>query len=154
MSYLLLKSLHILGIVLFLGNIIITGVWKVWADTSRDWRVILFAQRLVTYTDILFTLPGVLLIAITGTMMASTYGHWWEITWLRWGLSLFIISGIIWLIVLIPVQIVLHRLAIQFQQTEQISQQYWTYEIIWGIFGTIATLLPLMNLYWMVFKPV
>jgi hypothetical protein len=30
------KSVHILGVVLFLGNIIITGVWKVLADRTGE----------------------------------------------------------------------------------------------------------------------
>jgi uncharacterized membrane protein len=50
--YLLLKSLHIFGIILFLGNIIVTAFWKAFADFSKDWKIISFSQRLVTYTDI------------------------------------------------------------------------------------------------------
>jgi uncharacterized membrane protein len=43
-TYLLLKSLHILGVVLFLGNIIITGWWKAMADRTRNPVVIAFAS--------------------------------------------------------------------------------------------------------------
>ena len=35
LSYLTFKSIHMLGIVLFLGNIIVTGVWKYRADITR-----------------------------------------------------------------------------------------------------------------------
>lgn len=151
--YLLLKSLHIFGVILFLGNIIITGFWKVLADLSRDWKIIAFSQRLVTYTDIFFTTVGVLIIAFTGIHMAKYYGKFWDIKWIAWGLSLFIASGIIWVTVLIPIQIKLHRLANTFKSNTSIPVRYWIYERIWIIFGTIATVLPLMNLYWMVFKP-
>jgi len=65
-TYLLLKSLHILGIVLFLGNIIITGWWKVMADKTQDPAIVAFAQRQVTLTDFIFTLGGVLLVSSTG----------------------------------------------------------------------------------------
>src|SRR5436190_19780618 len=94
-SYLLLKSVHILGVILFLGNIIVTGFWKGFADITRDWKIIAFSQRLVTYTDVLFTTLGVVIIAITGLMMAGNYGHYWQVTWIKWGLSLFIASGVI-----------------------------------------------------------
>ena len=55
---------------------------------------------------------------------------------------------------LIPIQIKLHRLAAQCGHEDAIPDQYWRYEILWIIFGTIATVIPLMNLYWMVFKPI
>jgi uncharacterized membrane protein len=151
--YLLLKSLHILGVIIFLGNIIITGFWKAFADRTKDWRIIAFSQRLVTYTDICFTAIGVVIIAYTGMMMAKYYNQALHIKWIAWGLSLFIASGLIWIIILIPVQFKLSSIAKQFSNETTIPDRYWTYEKIWMFFGTIATLLPLCNLYWMVFKP-
>ena len=63
-TYLLLKSFHIFGVVIFLGNIIITGWWKVMADRTKNKQIIAFAQRQVTITDYLFTFGGVLLILV------------------------------------------------------------------------------------------
>lgn len=57
-TYLTLKSLHILRAVIFLGNIIVTGWWKVMADRSRDLKIIAFAQRQVTLTDFVGVLPS------------------------------------------------------------------------------------------------
>ena len=54
-DYLVFKLVHIFGIILFLGNIIVTALWKVQADRTRDPRIIAFAQRLVTLTDWVFT---------------------------------------------------------------------------------------------------
>src|ERR1700730_487928 len=95
-TYLLLKSLHILGVVIFLGNIIITGYWKATADLTKQMQIIAYAQRQVTYTDIIFTTVGVILIAVSGLMMAAYYPMFWHVKWIAWGLTLFIISGIIW----------------------------------------------------------
>lgn len=153
-TYLLLKSLHIFGVIIFLGNIIVTAFWKTWADFTKNWQIIAFSQRLVTYTDIVFTATGVLIIAVTGLIMAKNFGNYWDVKWIRWGLSLFIISGMIWVIILIPIQIILHRLTNQFYDNKIIPHQYWKYEKMWMVFGLIATLIPLINLYWMVFKPV
>lgn len=152
--YLLLKSLHIFGVILFLGNIIVTAFWKTFADLSNDWKIIAFSQRLVTYTDIFFTTIGVVIITVTGLLMANTYGHYWDVKWIAWGLSLFIISGIIWVTILIPTQIMLHRLTNTFKNNSSIPAKYWAYEKIWIVFGIIATILPVINIYWMVFKPV
>lgn len=151
--YLLLKSLHIFGVIIFLGNIIVTAFWKTLADRSKDWRIIAFSQRLVTYTDIFFTAVGVITILVTGLLLAKHYGQYWNIKWISWGLCLFIASGLTWLFILIPVQIILHSIANQFSDTSIIPKQYWFYERIWIFFGIIATVLPLMNLYWMVYKP-
>ncbi|CAC9950727.1 integral membrane protein-like protein [Bathymodiolus heckerae thiotrophic gill symbiont] len=154
-TYLLLKSLHILGVVLFLGNIIITGWWKVMADRTKNKHIIAFAQRQVTLTDYVFTLGGVLLVLVTG--IGNTMLHeldYFMIKWLAWGYWLFVASGIIWVAILLPVQIKQARIAKQFSEEEPIPKQYWKLGKLWIVFGVLATLLPLANLYWMVFKPI
>jgi uncharacterized membrane protein len=153
-SYLAFKVVHILGVVLFLGNIIVTGVWKVLADNTGDPRTIAYAQNLVTLTDWIFTAGGVVLILI------GAYGMIWVAglnplgpAWLIWGQSLFIASGIIWVAILIPTQIAQAREARGFADGGPIPESYWRHGRRWAIWGTIATLLPLANLYFMVVKP-
>jgi len=46
---------HLFGVILFLGP----AVWKVMADRRSDPRIIVYAQRLVTLTDWIFTAEGV-----------------------------------------------------------------------------------------------
>ena len=153
-TYLLLKSLHILGAVIFLGNIIVTGWWKVMADRTRNPAVIAFAQRQVTLTDYIFTGGGVVLILATGLGNAILLNmDFLSIKWLSWGFWLFNISGIIWITVLIPVQIKQAKMARQFANGGDIPERYWTLGRLWIIYGTLATVIPLANLYWMVFKP-
>ena len=149
----MLKMFHIFGVVLFLGNIIVTAFWKTFADFSKDWRIIAFSQKLVTYTDIFFTTIGVLIIAVSGILMAKQYANYLHIKWIAWGISLFIASGVIWLSILIPLQFKLHQIAKQFNTYRTVPDDYWRLEKYWMIFGIIATVLPLINLYWMVFKP-
>lgn len=154
-TYLLLKSLHIFGAVIFLGNIIVTGWWKVMADRTRNPVVIAFAQRQVTLTDFIFTTGGVVLILATGIGNAILHNmNFLNIKWLSWGYWLFIISGIIWVTILIPVQIMQAKIARQFADGGDIPEKYWMLGRLWVIFGTLATVIPLANLYWMVFKPV
>jgi uncharacterized membrane protein len=149
-NYLLLKSLHVLGAVLFLGNILVTAVWKVLADRTRHPAIVAHAQRLVTITDFAFTALGVGLIIVTGELMA---GRWEGAAWVGWGRALFMASGVIWLVALIPIQIAQARLARAFADQESIPAAYWRLANLWGVFGLIATVLPLLNLYFMVFKP-
>ena len=80
----------------------------------------------------------------------------WNTRWLSWGFRLFMISGIIWVTVLIPVQVRQAKMARQFADGGVIPPQYRTLGRIWLVFGLLATLIPfipLVNLYWMVFKP-
>jgi uncharacterized membrane protein len=152
--YLAFKVIHLLGVVLFLGNIIVTAVWKALADQTREPRTIAYAQRLVTVTDWIFTLSGVVLILVGGYGMVASAGLYpLGQTWLVWGQGLFIASAIIWVLFLIPTQIAQARMARVFAQGGPIPESYWRLGRRWAIWGTIATLLPLANLYFMVFKP-
>lgn len=153
-TYLLLKSLHILGIILFLGNIIITGWWKSMADRTKNPQIIAFAQRQVTLTDFIFTAGGAALVFASGVGNAVLHNmDYLNIYWLAWGYGLFIASGIIWVVILIPVQIKQARMAREFAISNNIPQSYWRLGKIWIIFGVLATILPLLNLYFMVIKP-
>lgn len=151
--YLWLKVVHIFGVVLFLGNIIVTGWWKNMADQTKNPQIIAFAQRQVTLTDYIFTAGGVLILLVAG--MTNVYVH--EMTysakWLAHGMAMFTISGVIWGVVLIPVQIKQAKMAAEFNVTGVIPNRYWTLCKTWNIFGFLATVIPLANLYFMVFKP-
>jgi uncharacterized membrane protein len=146
--------LHILGVVLFLGNIIVTAVWKVLADRTKSPPVVAFAQRLVTTTDIAFTATGVVLIIVSGQVMADDWGGvFGGPAWLTIGWSLFIASGVIWLGALVPVQVMQARLARRFASEAVVPRRYWRLSTLWSVFGALATILPLVALYFMVFKP-
>jgi uncharacterized membrane protein len=151
-SYLLLKTIHLVGVVLFIGNIIVTGWWKFMADATRDARIIGFAQRQVTLTDWVFTFGGVVLVGIGGIGNAELHGMPMTVSWLAVGNGLFAASGIIWVAILIPLQIRLGRMAKAFAHGGTIPPAYWRAEKLWGFFGVLATLLPLANIPVMVFK--
>ena len=147
-------ALHVLGVVIFLGNIIVTAVWKVLADRTRNPAIVAYAQRLVTITDIAFTATGVVLIIVSGQVLADDFGGVFSgPSWLTLGWSLFIASGVIWVAILIPIQVKQARLAKHFGDEGTIPERYWRLAMLWYVFGGIATLLPLVNIYLMVFKP-
>ena len=154
MEYLFAKSIHVLGVILLLGNIVVTAWWKAMANRSGEPCIIAFAQRQVTLTDFLFTLPGAVLIVASGDYIGYVLlTDSWEIRWLTWGRLLFMVSGLIWLAILVPVQIKQARMALLFQENGEIPSAYWCLNRYWFGFGTLAVLLPMANLYWMVFKP-
>jgi len=153
-SYLWLKTIHVFGVVLFLGNIIITGWWKVMADRTRNPQIIAFAQRQVTLTDFIFTTGGAAILFLAGMANVGIHHMQMSAKWLSQGMLMFTLSGIIWGVILIPAQIKQARLAKEFATSGVIPDAYWKLCMRWNIFGAIAVLLPVINLYWMIFKSV
>ena len=134
--------LHIAGAVVFLGNVIVTAAWMLMAERTRSTSVIHFSAKAVIRADLLFTLPGVLLILLNGfAMVLARWGGWGalhQLSWITVALALFTASGVIWVGVLIPVQ---HRMAV-FSALRK-----------WYIWGGLAIVLPICSLYLMVNKP-
>jgi uncharacterized membrane protein len=153
-SYLWLKSLHLLGVVFFLGNIIITGWWKNMADRTKNGKIIAFAQHQVTVTDFIFTAGGAAILFVAGTVNVYIHGIQYSSKWLSMGSLMFTISGVIWAVILIPIQMKQAKMAKVFSETNVIPPEYWKLCMTWNIWGVIATLLPIANIYWMTFKPV
>lgn len=75
------------------------------------------------------------------------------IRWLTWGFGLFLASGAIWVAILIPIQIKQAGMTRRFANGGVISDDYWRLTRLWNGIGTLATILPLINIYWMVCKP-
>jgi uncharacterized membrane protein len=73
--------------------------------------------------------------------------------WLGHGMAILLASGVIWAAVLIPVQIKQAKMTKEFTENSVIPDRYWKLCKTWNIFGLLATLIPLVNLYFMVFKP-
>jgi len=139
--YPVFKSLHIVGVVLLLGNVIVTGLWKVLADRTGDGPIVAYAQRVVILTDWVFTGGGIALIVIGGYAMAgSAHLSLIHTRWLIWGQALFGLSALIWLLVLLPVQAAQSRLAQRFAADGEIPAAYWALCRRWLRWGVLATL--------------
>jgi uncharacterized membrane protein len=152
--YLFLKTIHIIGVVLFLGNIIVTAWWKTAADRTRDARVVAFAQRQVARTDFVFTAGGAALLLAGGVGNALAHEmDFLAISWMAWSFYLFLAAAAIWIGVLVPTQIEQGRLAAEFGRSGQIPAEYWRLARRWNLFGALALLLPVIALVLMVYKP-
>lgn len=146
-----LKSLHILGASLFLGNIIVSAFWKVLADRTGDYSVIRFATRLVNVTDAVFTGLGATLLLVSGHLLATNYGGIISNDWILWSYVLFGMSGAIWLAVLVPIQFKQAQI-LRMSRPGEIPKKYDHLARLWSFAGVIATLLPLPAIYLMVSK--
>jgi len=68
-TYLLLKLIHIIAAILFLGNIITGLFWKFHADGTRDPKVIAHAFEGIIRAGRWFTIPGVIAIVAAVVLM-------------------------------------------------------------------------------------
>jgi uncharacterized membrane protein len=147
-----LKTLHLLGVFLFIGNIIVSGFWKAMADRVDDLAVARFATRLVNLTAAVFTGAGATLLLAAGHAMAGTHGGILANPWIWWSYAAFGLSGLLWITVLVPVQIRQARLLRNANST--IPADYKRLARIWSAAGIVATLVTLPPLYWMVARAV
>ena len=145
-----LKIVHVLCACLFLGNVVVSGIWAALAERTRNHAIIQFSNRLVLITDLLFTLSGAVGVVFTGHLMAAQYGGDSAHPWISWSYALFGLSGLIWMLVLVPIQLKQRRLL---QRTTQITSEYLQWSRIWQVSGAVATALPLPIIYFMVAKP-
>lgn len=153
--YLWLKLVHVLAVVMFIGNIVTGVFWHRHALATRDARLIAHAMDGVIRSDRLFTVPGVVLIIASGVFAALQGGFpIFGTGWILWTLVLFGISGAVFGMRLAPLQRRMRALAeagahggaFDFVGYHRLSRQ-------WEFWGTIATGTPLLGLGLMVLKP-
>ena len=145
------KVLHVLSACLFLGNVVVSGTWAFLAERTRNFEVISFSNRLVLITDVMFTLTGALLVVYTGSLMADRYAGAPAASqaWITWSYMLFGLSGLIWALVLVPIQL---RQRLLLKRFQAVTPEYLKLSRIWQISGAVATIVPLPIVYLMIVK--
>lgn len=144
---------HVLGAVIFLGNIIVTFFWKLMANRSNDPTILAFSQRMVTKTDRIFTALGATLLAASGYAYAAKSNMLVAESWLLWAQVTFYASAVLWVLILVPIQHQQSKLALEFGNGSEIPERYWQLSRNWNLVGAIAVALPAFSLYLMVTKP-
>lgn len=153
--YLWMKLIHILAVVLFLGNIITGLFWHRYAERTRNPRLLAHTMGGIIASDRLFTMPGVLVIIATGIFAAVQGGiPLLRTGWIAWTLLLFGISGAAFALRVAPLQRELRALAEAGANGGSFSfDAYHRLAARWEIWGAVATVTPLAGLALMVLKP-
>ena len=153
MLYLALKTIHVLAAVVFLGNIIVGAFWKAYADRTGNATVMAHTIDGIIVADRIFTIPGVVVLALAGVATALVGRYPILGTgWILWGIALFIVSGAGFG----PVAIAQRRLLEIARTGLQTPEQESAYQEIsarWNLYGTISTLAAAAALVVMVLKP-
>ncbi len=151
-SYQWHKLLHILGAILLVGNIVITGMWMFMAERTNNSEVMRFAVGVVNWADVFFTVPGIFLLITNGDILSEQWGGVFHVSWIVASLVLFVFSGIVWIGLLLRYQNSLITLSESMHSVKD-SPEFFNFLHKWYFWGAIATVLPLISLVLMFLKP-
>ena len=146
--YLILKLVHLAGVVLFLGNIIVGVFWKNYADRSGNTTVMANTIDGIIAADRIFTIPGILLL-LAGGIGAAIVGKYSILGtgWILWALIAFILAGLAFG----PISRMQRQLSIA-AHTGNIDE-YERLSKGWNFWGSVALLLPIVAFVLMILKP-
>lgn len=147
MDYFTLKALHVIGVVLMVGNVTVTGAWSFylyrhWRDATIPFRPV---ARAILWTDLIFTLGGGIMLTVSGVVMAlQSKLPILETPWLVKGIVSLSIVTLSWLAILLPDQYRLERT----EDPATIRKLF----IRWSVVGWTGTALLFYALWGMVTK--
>jgi uncharacterized membrane protein len=153
MLYLLLKSLHVVSVVVFLGNILTGVFWKRHGDRG-DLAARRQALAGLIASDRIFTVPAVFAIIATGILNAliariPILGT----PWILWSIVLFGVSGAVFGARVGPLQKKLLANVEAGSTGNWNESAYRELSRQWLFWGWVASGAPLIAVFLMVFKP-
>ena len=148
MSYLAIKTLHILSSVLLVGTGFGSAFYLFFAQRSGSPQAIAVVSRLVVRADWWFTTPAVIFQPLSGLWLAHAAGWSLGTPWIAVSLGLFVFAGLCWLQV-VWLQVRMADMAAQ----AELPPAYHRHARIWEALGypAFAAMLGVNGL--MVFKP-
>lgn len=148
LSYEWHKILHITGVVLFMGNMIVGPIWFSYAYYSNSKELLKFAGKLLELTDMYLTIPGIALTVLNGLFLASVFGGTWNQPWLFYSIVLLLIM---WFLS-IPIIYLQEKLYSVIDNDPENKGKINKLIYAWGITGTIVMIPPSIMFYLMVVK--
>ena len=154
MEYSYFKLLHIVAVIMFLGNITTGLFWMRIAVKTKDLKIISHSMKGVIKSDRLFTIPGVIIITIGGFMTAISGDLPILSTgWIFWSLVLFSVSGIAFVWKVAPLQTRIYKLTVNEQNSSGFDWNMLHKKYLeWETWGLIALLTPFAAMVMMTLK--
>jgi uncharacterized membrane protein len=153
MLYLALKALHVIGVVVFLGNVVTGIFWKAHGDRLGDLRARVQALDGIIRADRVFTVPSVFLIIATGVALVLVGHLSFLAPWILGSLLLFGLAGAVFGTRVGPLQKKLLANARSGLGGTWDESGYRELSKSWRLWGWVATVAPLLALVLMVLKP-
>lgn len=151
--YLVLKTVHIVAVILFMGNIITGLFWKAHADRTRNVKFIAHTMDGLIRADRWFTIPGVIVITAAGIWAAIQAGlPLLRTGWILWSIIAFSASGIAFAWQVAPLQKELLAMTRAAGDGELDWALYRSKSLRWELWGLFATVAPAIAVVLMVLK--
>ncbi len=152
MTYLTLKTLHILSMVLLFGTGLGSAFYKWMADRSGNLPHIAVTNRHVVLADWCFTTPTVIFQPISGLVLANMAGIAPSDPWIAASLALYVLAGACWLPV-VWLQIRMQKIAESaLAANTPLPARYWQLARWWFWLGVPAFTAMVLVVALMVFK--
>ncbi len=154
MNYTFFKLVHVLAVVIFLGNIIVGAFWMHFAAKTKDLRIISFTMKGIIKADRYFTIPGVVVIT-AGGILAAIYGHFplLRTGWILWSIIMFSLSGLVFAFKLAPLQKSIYHLTLIGETENNFDWKAFDKMLLaWNMWGFISILTPMAAFVMMIFK--
>jgi uncharacterized membrane protein len=153
-SYFILKTIHIASAAVLFGTGLGIAFFKWITDRSGNVAAIRVVSERVVTADWLFTLPAILVQALTGVALMRTLNYSFSQPWLAWSIALFGVAGLCW----IPVVWLQMRMRDIARESERdaaasMGQGYREYARIWLWLGVPAFAAVILIFWLMVTKP-
>ncbi len=152
MTYITLKTLHILSMVLLFGTGLGSAFYKWMADRSGNVTHIAITNRHVVLADWIFTTPTVIFQPLSGLLMMSLLGLPLTTPWIIVSLLLYALAGTCWLPV-VWLQIRMQKISAEAASRGcQLPEIYWKMARWWFWLGVPAFISMVLVVALMVYK--
>lgn len=154
MYYSYFKLIHLVAVVIFLGNIITGLFWMYVAVKTKDLKIINFTIKGIIKADRYFTIPGVILIT-AGGFLAAIYGQLpiLKTGWIFWSIIMFSISGLAFAFKVAPLQKRIYNLTLDEETSTDFDWvNFHKAYLQWDIWGFISLLTPVLAFVMMILK--
>ena len=152
-AYFILKAIHISSAAVLFGTGLGIAFFKWITDRTGNVAAIRVVSEKVVLADWLFTLPAIIVQALTGFALARLMGYPLSHGWLAWSLALFLLAGACWVPV-VWLQIRMRNLARTSERERlPVPASYRAYARAWFWLGVPAFAAVVLVFWLMVAKP-
>jgi uncharacterized membrane protein len=150
--YLEIKYLHIIAVILFAANTIITPWWRCKAIESNSINAVRFVSDYMGKSDTLFYSIAGTLVFVTGSLILHSTPELISTLWVHLGVAYWILTYIVWVGILRPIQKKQRKLLRGINTVEEIPEEYWKLNKTWRWAGWAGFIIPLLATHAMVMK--
>jgi|SRR5882724_12002080 len=149
--YLLMKIVHVLAVVVLLGNLLMAPFWRKRLAAVGGAQARATANRSVRVADLLFTLPGWVVVLATGIILIIYRGM--HGGWLHLSLLLFLGWLVLWHVLVLRARKAMITQADEAAAGGPASAELAQYERQWQQWSYLSALLAVLILILMVTQP-